>query len=139
MTRSVTVQTVRILNANTGGDPGNDLEIYGNLGVWVKRRGSSIGSPALAGHLFMDTDGNRPASITQNTELFVGGDKTMTVADNEELWIGGHLWEQDTNPNDDLGGHYRRFRYNDPPEGEIRIFFHDRDNDQRAEAIFTFP
>jgi hypothetical protein len=62
----------------------------------------------------------------------------MTVTDRQELWIGGHLWEDDDlSGDDDLGGHYEHFPFAVIPAGaEVRVGFRDRDNDQRAEAIY---
>lgn len=134
----VTVEAVGIRNIGTGGDPGNDLEIYGNLGAWVKRAGADIGTAEDEGHLFMNLPDALRKSITSFSTLFVGGSITMEVKDSQELWIGGHLWEDDDlSGDDDLGGRYERFPFAVIPRGdEVKVRFHDRDNDQQAEAIF---
>lgn len=134
----VTVQAVGIQNIRTGDDPGRDLEIYGNLGAWVKRAGSGIETPEDQGGLLMNLPDGMQVSITHPGTVSLGRSITMTVNDAQELWIGGHLWDDDdVFEDDDLGGRYERIPFAViPRDDELRVRFHDRDNDQQVEAIF---
>lgn len=138
MAKEVTVKVVGIHNIRTGGDPGRDLEIYGTLGAWVKRAGSEISTPPDQGeeHLVNRPDGLQ-VSITEGTTVMAGRSVTMTVNELQELWIGGHLHEDDdSSGDDDMGGHFAHFPFAVIPAGEVRVGFHDRDNDQLVEAIY---
>lgn len=137
-TKTVTINAVGIQNIRTGSDPGQDLEVYGDLGAWVKRAGSEIATPPITSHVFWKKVDAQRQSITLGATLFVGGTVSFDVKDNQELWFGGHIWEDDDiSGDDDMGGHYERFPFNViPRDREVRVRFQDRDNDQQVEAIF---
>ncbi len=91
----VTVRAIRVDDA--GGDPGNNLEIYGQIYAQGTDR-----------TVFFDRDSSNYVQISAGTQFPQSGDLADGVIDvtptaGSQIVVGAHLWDDDLIGNDDLG------------------------------------
>ncbi|MFE1787860.1 hypothetical protein ACFW7J_05515 [Streptomyces sp. NPDC059525] len=102
--KNVVVTLHRILNDNTGDDPGNGLEISGRFDVARLCFGPDAGKLITLGSFnLFDRPGSDPQEIIEGTEFPVERAQQLMIFPGEFLWITGKLLEQDTFGENDLG------------------------------------
>ena len=106
MTKVLRVNFEGIKNINTGGDAGNELEIYGTI----------LASIDDVKTIFWDTTDNNFVSIAQNNFYPINKSYDLIINENQSIRLGGHLIDcDDTTPDDDMGSNYIEIDYNSLP------------------------
>jgi hypothetical protein len=101
MTKRIRVTLIGIKVLDEGDDPGGNLEIYGDLSA--QRFSTNWPDRVVQTETFWhaDSDNYLTIAVANLFEIYVR--KEMIIEPGEILFLGGHLWDQDTNPDDSLG------------------------------------
>lgn len=121
--KKVAVTLQEVYNDNTGDDPGNALELYGQWNVkrifWNADVGEEI---TIEQHNLWNRSGDDPASTVEGTGFHINSQAVMTLFDEEVLEISGYVSEQDDiGENDVLGRYNERFTIPEIRNGKVPI------------------
>ncbi len=138
----VTLEAVRC--TNSAGDPGTNLEIYGQLearGVTLDEQGDpQVGFGKVLWSQSKDAGG---INIAPNTEIPINSSVGFVVFERDFLWIGGKIFEEDTFSDDVLGDGFRKINYNSIANDTISVGFNKNDQEvlarYRIEMLRVIP
>ncbi|GAA3830778.1 hypothetical protein GCM10022226_59550 [Sphaerisporangium flaviroseum] len=138
----VTLEAVRC--SKSAGDPGVNLEIYGQLearGVFIN--GSGDPEPGFREVLWSQSEDAGGFNIAPNTEIPVNKTAGFVVFERDFLWIGGKIVEEDDFSDDVLGDGFRKIHYNDIKSEIVTVGFNSDDQEilarYRIEMVRVIP
>ncbi|NLD45694.1 MAG: hypothetical protein GX660_00650 [Clostridiaceae bacterium] len=134
--KRVRVTLHAIKNYETGDDPGDTLEIYGDLyarQVIVNEFGDF--QPIVEHHMFHMPSG-QAIHLGEGAQYQINETRDFEIHPNQFLWIGGHLAENDTfSSNDNMGFHDVKIPYDHITTDRREVHF--QESDQIAKAIYS--
>ncbi|WP_373537369.1 endonuclease/exonuclease/phosphatase family protein [Microcoleus sp.] len=120
---TVTLLKIRCVEENDGG--GSAEEVFGNLYAQADGKTQYLWNVAE----------DDAVSIDEGTEHTVNKNVVLTgLSDDTDVWFGGHLYEEDTGGDDDLGNLKRSVKVRDLKNETIR-YTHD---DTKVDVYFEF-
>ncbi|MBG9447257.1 hypothetical protein [Cytobacillus firmus] len=133
--KKVRVTLHAIKNHETGDDPGDTLEIYGDLyarQVIVNDFGEF---ESLVEHRLFHKPGGDAIHLGEGTQFQINESREFEIHPNQFLWVGGHLAEHDsTSANDNMGFVDEKIPYEHLTTDRIEVHF--QESDQIAKAIY---